>query len=190
MRYFEQLGSVMAGVQVSRDEGGRRSLEEGIDYGVRLVEGCQRAGKKIIFIGNGGSAAIASHQAVDYWKNGHVRAMAFNDASLLTCVSNDFSYAEVFEKPMEMFAEAGDLVIAISSSGRSENILRGGRMALVRGCRLITMSGFKPDNPLRGLGEMNFYVDSTSYGHVEITHLALCHAMVDRLIERRVSTLP
>ena len=56
----------------------------------------------MIFIGNGGSAAIASHQAVDYWKNGGMRAIAFNDASLLTCISNDFGYPQVFEKPIEM----------------------------------------------------------------------------------------
>lgn len=185
MRYFEELSAVMQRVQVSTEEGRRLSLQEGIEAGVQLVAACSAAGRKVIFIGNGGSAAIASHQAIDFWKNGGVRAMAFNDPAQLTCVSNDYSYAEVFEKPMDMFADAGDLVIAISSSGRSDNILRGSRTALCRGCRLMTLSGFKPDNPLRGMGEVNFFADSTSYGHVEITHLALCHAVVDCLIERR-----
>jgi len=111
-----------------------------------------------MFIGNGASAAIGSHQALDYWKNGGMRAVTFNDLALLTAVSNDFSYAEVFEKPIEMFADAGDILLAISSSGRSENILRGADAARKQGCRVITFSGFRPDNPLRSRGELNFYV--------------------------------
>jgi D-sedoheptulose 7-phosphate isomerase len=184
MQYFEELSSVMRSVQVTAEEGKRVSLEGGIEQAIGLISATHHIGKKIVFIGNGGSAAIASHQAVDYWKNGGIRAMAFNDSSLLTCVSNDYSYAEVFEKPVEMFADPGDLLIAISSSGRSENILRGVRAALNKGCAVITMSGFKPDNPLRTFGYVNFYADSTSYGHVEIAHLAICHALIDTLISR------
>jgi len=137
----------------------------------------------VIFIGNGGSAATASHQAIDYWKNGGMRAVAFNDASLLTCVSNDFGYQHVFEKPMEMFADAGDVLFAISSSGRSENILRGVAAATIKGCHVVTMSGFAPDNPLRRAGYLNFYVPSQSYGYVEITHLSLCHCIVDCIVD-------
>lgn len=175
----------MQGVQVFSQEGHHLSLEGGIEAGVRLVAACAAAGKKVIFIGNGGSAAIASHQAIDYWKNGKVRAIAFNDVAQLTCLSNDYAYAQVFEKPMEMFADPGDILIAISSSGGSENILRGARAGLAKGCDLVTMSGFKPDNPLRSLGLVNFYAPSSSYGHVEITHLALCHCIVDTIIRRR-----
>ncbi|HAM59185.1 MAG TPA: phosphoheptose isomerase, partial [Candidatus Rokubacteria bacterium] len=129
--------------------------------------------------------AIASHQAVDYWKNGGMRAVAFNDPSLLTCVSNDFGYRHVFAKPIEMFADAGDALIAISSSGQSENILRGVEAARRARCRVITLSGFRPDNPLRRLGELNFWVPTDSYGHVEITHLAICHSVVDAIMAGR-----
>ena len=117
--------------------------------------------------------------------HGVARAVAFNDPSLLTCVSNDFGYAHVFEKPIEMFADAGDVLIAISSSGKSENIVRGVEAARRTGCRIITLSGFRPDNPLRRLGELNFWVPTDSYGHVEITHLALCHAVVDAIMAGR-----
>ena len=82
-------------------------------------------GKKVIMIGNGGSAAIASHLSTDLWKNGGIRAMAFNDTSLLTCAANDFGYSEVFAQPTLRFADPGDLLIAISSSGKSPNILNG-----------------------------------------------------------------
>jgi len=91
----------------------------------------------------------------------------------------------VFEKPIEMFADAGDVLIAISSSGKSENIVRGVEAARRTGCRIITLSGFRPDNPLRRLGELNFWVPTDSYGHVEITHLALCHAVVDAIMAGR-----
>jgi D-sedoheptulose 7-phosphate isomerase len=135
-----------------------------------------------MFVGNGASAAIASHQAVDYWKTGGMRALAFNDPALLTCISNDFGYPQVFEKPIEMFADEGDVLMAVSSSGRSENIVRAARAARQKGCRVITMSGFDRENPLGRLGDLNFYVASKSYGHVEVTHLSLSHCLLDTIV--------
>lgn len=184
--YFESLAKVLHMVEAGLENGRPVGLANGIERAIAMITGCSGAGRKIIFIGNGGSAAIASHQAVDYWKNGGMRAVAFNDSSLLTCVGNDYGYVHVFEKPVEMFADPGDVLIAISSSGQSENILRGSQAALSKGCTLLTMSGFKSDNPLRKLGAVNFYVPSASYGFVEISHLALCHCLVDTIIERRV----
>jgi len=185
MRYFDELAAVFRGVEVTGEASRKLSLSEGIEEAIRMITAHTGAGRKVIFIGNGGSAAIASHQAVDYWKNGGMRAVSFNDSSLLTCISNDYGYPHVFEKPVEMFADKGDVLIAISSSGRSENILRGSKAGLSRGCDLITMSGFKPDNPLRSMGHLNFYATSSSYGQVEITHLALCHCILDAIIGRR-----
>lgn len=184
-RYFEDLAAVVRAAEATLEGGVPVGLSEGIERAIRILTTRTGAGRKIIFIGNGGSAAIAGHQAVDYWKNGGMRAIAFNDSSLLTCISNDYGYSQVFEKPIEMFADPGDVLIAISSSGQSDNILRGSRAALVKGCDLITMSGFKPDNPLRSLGHVNFFAPSSSYGHVEISHLALCHCLLDTIIERR-----
>ena len=135
-----------------------------------------------MFVGNGASAAISSHQAVDYWKTGGMRAVAFNDAALLTCISNDFGYAQVFERPIEMFGDAGDVLVAVSSSGRSENIVRAARIARAKGCRVITMSGFDRENALRRLGDLNFYVASKCYGHVEVTHLSLSHCLLDTIV--------
>ncbi len=185
-RYFDELASVLRAVQVTRGDGAAMTLGQGLDEAITLITACGAAERKVIFIGNGGSAAIASHQAVDCWKNGGIRALAFNDSSLLTCVGNDFGYPHVFEKPIEMFVDPGDVLIAISSSGKSENILRGSKAGLTKGCSLITMSGFTPDNSLRSMGSVNFYAPSSLYSYVEITHLALCHCIVDAIIERRV----
>ena len=154
-------------------------LRAGLGAAVDMVEDACFAGNKAIFIGNGGSAAIASHQAVDYWKNGGLAALAFNDASLLTCIANDFGYERVFAEPIERFARDGDVLVAISSSGRSPNILRGVAAGRKTGCRVMTLSGFDPSNPLRGAGDLNFYVPSHSYGIVEVTHLSLLHAILE-----------
>ena len=180
--YFDALKRCLSDIQVTDQRGGILGAAEGIERAAVLIETQTSEGKKIIFIGNGASAAISSHQATDYWKNGGMRAMAFNDAVLLTCVSNDFGYKYVFERPIEMFAEEGDVLVAISSSGQSENILRGVEAGKQKGCEILALSGFAPDNPLHGKGSVNFYVSSYSYGHVEVVHHAICHCILDTII--------
>src|SRR3989338_10846589 len=96
---------------------------------------------KVILIGNGGSAAIASHEALDFWRGSGIPAISFNDPAHLTCIANDFGYEHVFSRPIEIFAQKGDILIAISSSGRSENILKGVQAARQKGCYVITLSG-------------------------------------------------
>jgi D-sedoheptulose 7-phosphate isomerase len=137
------------------------------------------AGNTIIFIGNGGSAGMASHLAIDFSKNGGLRSLAFNDASALTCLGNDLGYENVFAKQLEFHARAGDLLIAISSSGQSANILAAVESARRAKAGVITFSGFGRDNKLRRTGDLNFYVRSCEYGFVEVAHLSLCHAILD-----------
>jgi D-sedoheptulose 7-phosphate isomerase len=187
---LRDYGQALVTAEVTDGGGCRLGLDEGLERAVALLTSQTARGLKVMFIGNGASAAIGSHQALDYWKNGGMRAMTFNDLALLTAISNDFSYPEVFEKPIEMFADPGDVLMAISSSGGSENILRGAAAATRRRCRVITFSGRKPDNPLRALGELNFYVPSMSYGHVEVAHLAISHTLLDTIIDRRTAPAP
>lgn len=139
-------------------------------------------GKRFFFIGNGGSAAIASHMAADWMKNGMLRTMSFNDPAALTCISNDLGYEAVFTLPLQSHARKSDVLIAISSSGESQSILRAVELARAVGLYVVTLSGFAPDNALRGRGDVNFYVPSGKYGTVEITHLAILHAMLDEFI--------
>lgn len=186
MEFLELLSGMRGQVTVTARDQRALALADGLAQGLTLIEGCACRGRKLIFIGNGGSAAIASHQAVDYWKNGGVEAVAFNDASLLTCIGNDYGYDRVFAEPLRRFAKAGDVLIAVSSSGKSPNILRGVEAASEQGCPVLTLSGFDATNPLRTLGEINFHVPSHAYGIVEVMHLSLLHAMLDELIARRV----
>ena len=121
-----------------------------------------------------GSAAIASHMALDFWKNANVKAVAFNDASLLTALANDYSYAEVFSKSIEVFGDAGDALMAISASGNSQNIVNAAVSAKQKDIDVITFSGFSLDNKLKQQGAINFYVPSESYGLVETAHAYRC----------------
>lgn len=178
-KYLKKLGEVINEVEIHDSAGKNIPLEDAVNKIVKKLKKLIGSDNKVIFIGNGGSAAIASHQSIDYWKNGGIPAIAFNDTSLLTCISNDYGYEFVFEKPMNMFAKKGDVLIAISSSGKSKNIINAVKAAKKKGLFIITMSGFSKSNPLRGYGDLNFYVSSKSYGHVEITHLIISHTILD-----------
>jgi D-sedoheptulose 7-phosphate isomerase len=183
--YYFKIEHLLGCIKAA-DMGGKEfDFYEGISNAAEIIELQTTSGGKLIFIGNGASAAISSHQATDFWKNGKIKAMAFNDPVGLTCVSNDFGYEYVFAKPIGMFADSKDILIAISSSGRSKNILLGAEAAKKKGAKVITLSGFDEDNPLRRLGSINFYVPSSLYGHVEILHLSICHCILDILIQKR-----
>lgn len=180
--YIQQFQNTVEGIAAS-NASGEISYHEGVSQALRFVLDTQAKNGKVIMVGNGGSAGIASHMTVDYWKNGNIRSVAFNDTSLLTCVANDYSYEEVFAKPIEMFADAGDILFAISSSGGSKNIHNAVKAAQERGCKIVTFSGFDADNPLRAMGDINFYVPASSYGYVEILHNLIIHQILDTKLQ-------
>jgi D-sedoheptulose 7-phosphate isomerase len=184
--YFEEMGRVCSAVRVSDHEGRPMTQKAGFDWVAEQALRAQANGNKMILIGNGGSAAICSHQAIEYLKNGGIRALALNDGASLTALANDFGYANVFAEQIKMIGLPGDLLIAISSSGQSTNILKGVEVARAHGITVATFSGFKPDNLLRGKGDVNFYVASDQYGFVEIAHHALIQAILElNVIPRR-----
>ena len=140
--------------------------------------------RKIICVGNGGSAAMASHVTVDFTKAAGMRAVNFNEADLLTCFANDYGYENWVAKALEFYADEGDLVILISSSGQSLNMLNGAKQAKEMKLPIVTLSGFRSDNPLRSKGDVNLWVDSTAYNIVEMTHHVWLLSMIDYLIEQ------
>ncbi len=137
---------------------------------------------KVILIGNGGSAAMASHVAVDLTKAAGVRAVNFNEADLLTCLANDYGYERWVEQALHYYADPADLVVLISSSGRSANILNGALKAKHMKLPVITLSGFDAENPLRKLGDLNVWANSRVYNVVEMTHHIWLLALVDKLV--------
>lgn len=182
---FETLAKLLEHIEVTDNNGSRISLDDSANKVLDLFLACRSAGNKLMFIGNGASATISSHMATDYTKNGSIRAVAFNDSSLLTCFANDYGYEHLFEKAIEFYAEPGDILIAISSSGRSPNILNAAKMATQMCCTVITLSGFKSDNPLRQMGGLNYYVPKDNYSYIEILHHAICHLLLDGVIDAR-----
>ena len=139
-------------------------------------------GRKVILAGNGGSAAIASHCAVDFTKNAGVRCVNFNEADLITCFANDYGYDQWLKKALEFYADNRDLVILISSSGKSPNIVNAARYAVERGLTVVTFTGFGNDNPLGSLGHLNFSLNSRAYNVIEMTHQIWLLAVCDLII--------
>ena len=149
-----------------------------------LVSFTQSTGAKTIIAGNGGSAAIATHCSVDLAKNAGMRCVNFNEATLITCLANDFGYKRWLEKALELYASEGDLLILISSSGKSANMVQAADYANFHGFSLVTFTGFERGNPLSSRGKLNFWVDSCAYNIVEMTHqiwlLAVCDLIIGR----------
>ncbi|HDQ23154.1 MAG TPA: SIS domain-containing protein [Candidatus Uhrbacteria bacterium] len=181
--YINDLRRFFNQTKVTDSKGNKLNLSDALIKSAEMVMKANSLGKKIIFIGNGGSAAVASHKALDYWFTGKIRGMAFSDHVNLTCVSNDFGYKNIFVKQIEMFADNGDILFAISSSGNSENIILAVEEARNCGCQVLTFSGFKESNRLIGLGDLNFYTPVSHFNKVESIHLLLCDCILEIILE-------
>jgi D-sedoheptulose 7-phosphate isomerase len=151
-----------------------------------LLKDVHNAGKKTLIFGNGGSAAMASHFSVDLTKNAGLRCVNFNEADLITCFANDYGFECWVEKAVDFYGDDGDLLIVISSSGRSENMLNGVKAARNGNLRaVVTLSGFAGNNPLRQLGDINLWINNRAYNFVENIHQVWLLAIVDLIIGKR-----
>ena len=150
-------------------------------FKARVLE-AREAGGKLMLAGNGASASIASHLATDFSKQGKVRAMAFNDANLITALGNDCGYENWIAKAVEIYANPRDILVLISSSGKSPNVVKAAHEAKARGLYVAAFTGFASDNPLGAAADINFWVDSRSYNIVECTHMILLAGIVDLLV--------
>ncbi len=184
---FQQLAQLLATTRITGPGSNALDLDSGVGQVVRSLLEIRQAGTKVMIVGNGGSASIAGHVQLDLCNRASLRALAFADAPILTALSNDHGYAHCFERQVQLWADRGDCLIAISSSGKSENILRAVQAARVAGCSVFTLSGFSSDNPLRGAGDLNFFVDSAEYGPVEVAHQAIAHFVCDCVVEQAAS---
>jgi D-sedoheptulose 7-phosphate isomerase len=142
-------------------------------------------GNKVIIFGNGGSSAIASHFTVDLIKNTKINCLNFSDAALITCFSNDYGYENWIAKALDVYAKKGDLVILISSSGVSKNILKAASASRKKGTELITLTGFKKSNKLSKLGKVNFWVNSKNYNHIENIHQLYLLSVCDMIAGKK-----
>jgi D-sedoheptulose 7-phosphate isomerase len=159
-----------------------------LDPEIAFAELCRRTNKlhqlegTQFMCGNGASAALSNHMALDWSKNAGVKTMSFSDSAIITALGNDVGYDEVFATPLRWYGRAGDQLVTISSSGNSPNILRAIETARELGLSVITLSGLRPDNKSRKLGDLNFYVPAKTYGVVESIHQVLLHLCIDRFM--------
>jgi D-sedoheptulose 7-phosphate isomerase len=177
--YHEEIARAWASVDPAAFGGAAALLEAAINDG-RTIYAC----------GNGGSASIANHLHCDVLKGAQadtglkpkVTSLA-GPLELLTAIANDFAYAEVFVFPLRTLAAPGDLLITVSSSGNSENIVRAIEWARGNGLKTIAMTGFSGGRSAP-IADVNLHVQAENYGIVEDIHQSLMHCLAQYLRQR------
>ena len=177
--YLAAFSRLLECIEITTGRSEPLPLDQGIGSVIEAIVSLKNRSGKAFLIGNGGSAAIVSHVHNDLCKSVGIRSIVFNETPLLTALANDDGYAAVFQRPLDLWADRDDLLIAVSSSGESENILKAAATAREKGCRLVTFTGFAPANRLRHLGDVNVYVPASDYGHVEMAHSVVAHCITD-----------
>jgi len=174
MDYFKKYINKISDIAISLDE-------KDFVSALSLLQNVRKNQSKVVIVGNGGSAAIASHVSVDFAKACGVRSVNFNEADLITCFANDYGYENWVVEALKSYVDVDDLVILISSSGTSQNIVNAARFCKSNKISLITLSGFDKHNPLSELGDLNVWVDSKYYNFVEMVHHIWLVALVDKI---------
>jgi D-sedoheptulose 7-phosphate isomerase len=158
-----------------------RSLINSLQILREKILDCKKNKKKVIIFGNGGSAAIASHFALDLTNVAKIRCVNFSDSSLITCLSNDYGFDNWIYKTLEFYGDKGDLLILISSSGMSKNMINAVKKNNIKFSSIVTFTGFNKNNHLKKLGNLSFYVNSNIYNIIENIHQIWLLSIVDSL---------
>ena len=155
-----------------------------IDKSVSLINNCHSRGGKVYVVGNGGSSSIASHVSVDFAKVANIPSDTFNNANLITCFANDYGHDNWVVEAIKAYMQTNDMIILISSSGTSLNIVKAAQYCKEKSIPLITLSGFSSDNPLSKLGNINIHLQSESYNFIEMSHHIILVSIVDIFAEK------
>ncbi|WP_167306490.1 SIS domain-containing protein [Paraburkholderia steynii] len=185
MSALNQFQRVLKETQVMVPAQPSVSLEEGLRCALSILQRAQRESSDVYLIGNGGSAALVAHVHNDLVNKARVRAHVLHEPSLLTCMSNDYGYENAYALLAERYLKPRDVLIAVSSSGASKNILAAVDVAMSREADVITLSGFSPDNPLQSKGTVNVWLPSADYGEVEVGHQFVLHYLSDALADAK-----
>ena len=162
----------------------RSNMVEDIIKAKEIILKTKNNGGKIIFAGNGASASIANHASLDFTKQGKVNYVNFNESAFITAFSNDYGYENWVQRAVKFYGKKEDTIILISSSGSSKNIVNAAKFAKLEGISVITFTGFSEKNPLKMLGDINFWVDSKAYNIIEGIHqlwlLSICDLIIGK----------
>ena len=145
----------------------------------------KRKKSRIYLAGNGASASIANHVATDLSKSAGFKALTFNESNLITCLSNDYKYYNWIKEALKIYANKSDVVILISSSGMSKNMIEAAKYCKTKKIPLISLSGFSKKNTLNKYGKFRFHVNSKNYNVVESCHLIILLSIVEKLIKKK-----
>ena len=179
---IERLSHVLENTSCTDSSRNKIALEDGLKQIQEVIKD-RRKSNSLYVLGNGGSAAIASHAAIDFRNVCKISTSCFGDHSMLTCFSNDYGYENVYKEAVKLSVVENDLLFAVSSSGNSKNIIPAAEEAKRKGAFLVTFSGFKSSNNLRKIGDLNFWCNDNDYGIIEISHQFLLHNISDRFIK-------
>ncbi|MDB4474194.1 SIS domain-containing protein [Opitutaceae bacterium] len=181
-QYQDCFDGCLQNVSLTNREGSSISTGKGLSDLCAISESLQRREGRMFIIGNGASAAFADHMALDWTKNGRVASRSFGDSAWLTAAANDLGVDQVFSAGIELHAREGDMLVAISSSGRSPNIIRAIEQSRSLRMGIVTLTGLTTDNPVRKLGDVNVYIQANTYGMVEVAHQYWLHLWLDRFM--------
>lgn len=180
--YCRALEKSLSALKVTARSGIAIEVDEAFEILCGKSKVISETGRYQFLCGNGASAAFANHMALDWTKTAAVPTLSFSDSALITAMGNDLGYERAFSAPLSWYAKSGDLLVTISSSGNSPNILATIDMARSKGMEVVTFSGMGQDNKSRLLGDLNFYVPGETYGITESSHQALLHVWLDKFV--------
>ncbi|WP_199053354.1 SIS domain-containing protein [Aquitalea sp. ASV15] len=183
--YSQQFQGILAQAQATDGNNIPMSIEHSLQRTKEVLLSVRAEGKDVYLLGNGGSAALVAHVQTDLVNKCRLRAHVLQEPSLLTCMSNDYGYANAYQELLSRYIRSGDVVLAVSSSGQSANILQACDSALANEANIITLSGFSANNHLRSKGMINIWLPSDDYGMVEVGHQLILHYLSDSLAENK-----
>jgi len=182
--YIKTLGQCLTDISFRNIKGVEIGFINGFSQWLERTQKVRQSNNTIYFVGNGASASMASHMAADVAKNGNIKTQVFTDLSLITAIANDISYDAVFAEPIRLQMTDNDMLIAISSSGNSKNVIRACEECRKKNGQIITLTAMKRDNLLQKMGDINIYISAQTYGWAESCHAVILHYWVD-LIQSR-----
>ena len=182
-KYVNSLSECLAEMIVTNIDGQEIEQESSFLKLCNYSSSVQNSGLTQYFCGNGASASFSDHMALDWSKNANVSSISFGSSALYSAIGNDLGFTKIFSEPIGWHAKRGDILVAISSSGNSPNIIQAIKTAREKEMSVITFTGLRPVNQVRGMGDLNFYIPARTYGTVECAHQVLLHIWIDKFMQ-------
>ncbi len=185
IKYFSLIHEGLNNTVVTDREGKKISLDKGLEIWCKKALDTRDINNGLIFFcGNGASASMAEHMSHDWFQNAKINTTTCAEISHITAISNDIDYDHVFSYRVKRILSEKDILVGISSSGNSPNILNAIQAANDNNAFTISVSGKQSNNSIRKMADLNFYVPLDTYGEVESAHAVLLHTVLDLFLDK------